>query len=155
MANPVEDAKNRLVEGAAKDMARRALDEFALSPEEKAQKEKQRAAASRKRNIKIVLGLTAVAVVGIGIMTLLAKLWFYAIAAVVVGGVGFAGYLTVRPRVLELRAARAQKQLAANAAAQAREQERQAQQAQKDAEAAREAKQRALEEQLEALKKKV
>jgi hypothetical protein len=154
VADPVENAKNRLMETAAKDVARRALEDLTLPPEEKQRRDVERAGATRKRNIKLVLGLTAVVVVGIGVMTLLARLWFYAMALAVVGGVGFAGYLAVRPRVLELRAARERKQLAAAQEAQREATERHAKDAAQAAADAKLAEARKLEDQLAALKKK-
>jgi hypothetical protein len=56
--------------------------------------------ASVPTKIKIIGAVVGVVVVGVAVMALIAKLWMYAIGLAIVGGVGFAGYLAVKPKLL-------------------------------------------------------
>ena len=93
------EQKDRLVVEAGKAMARRALDDLTLSPEEKAARAAEDEATRKKRLVKIVLGAVVGLVVVIGVLRLMAALWVYAILAVVVGGIGTLGYFAVQPKL--------------------------------------------------------
>jgi hypothetical protein len=142
-----ESATQKVALSAGKDLARRALDDLTLSPEQKAARDQQAARTTKKRLVLGVVAVTAVAVVGIGLLQLLASLWLWAIGFVVVAGVLGVVALLVKPRIdaivarvrgahaertaRALAAARQKEQQQAEAEAHAREQAAKAQAAQK------------------------
>lgn len=99
----IEDEKAKLVAaslgGAAKNMARAAIEDLTLSEDEKKAKEEQASSDRKKLLIKVVLGATVGLVVVITLMNLFAKLWAYLVVLVVLGGIGGAGYLYVKPKL--------------------------------------------------------
>jgi len=99
----LNEQKDRLVVEAGKTMARRALDDLTLSPEEKAAREAEAEANKKKRLVKVVLGAVVGIVVVIGALRLMAALWVYAILAVVVGGIGTLGYFAVQPKLAAMK----------------------------------------------------
>lgn len=144
-----------LAEGAAAnaagrqlgDMAKRALDDLTLSPEEKAKRAEEEKSTRKKTLIKWgVIGVIGVIAI-LSLMSVLASLWMYALGLLVVGGLGAGAYFYLKPKVKALRA-KAAARLAAKSEA--------------DAAAAKEkaivdaaaAKQKKLEDELAALKRK-
>lgn len=95
----VSAQKDRLVVEAGKAMARRAIDDLTLSPQEKTARAAQDEAGKKQRLVKIVLGAVVGIVVVIGVLRLMAALWVYAILAVVVGGIGTLGYFALQPKL--------------------------------------------------------
>lgn len=105
----------------------------------------ERAGTSTKlKIIGAVVGLGVLAVVG---MTLIAKLWLYAVGALVVGGAGLAGYLVVKPKIATLKQKTEAKLLAGR-------REREAEEARRAAAEAEAARKQKLEDELAALKAK-
>lgn len=100
---PLEDQKQKLAALAGKSMARNALqgvvDDLTLSPEEKQQRDDERAATNKMRLVKVILGVTFAGVALLTLMSLFAKLWAYAVILMVLAGVGGAGYLVVKPKL--------------------------------------------------------
>lgn len=139
---------------AGKAMAKRALDDLTLTPEQK--REREAADADRRRNLKIKLAIGGVAcvVLGLAAMSVLAALWKYAIVLLLAAGVGGAGYLFAKPKLAALKhkatarleARKAEERATAEQAAKAA-----ADQAAADAVAA---KQQKLEDELASLKQK-
>lgn len=95
----LDESKARLAVDAAKKVARSAIEDLTLTEEEKQKKDEQSSADRKKLLIKVVLGLTVVAVVGITLMNLFARLWIYGVGLVVIAGVGGAGYLYAKPKL--------------------------------------------------------
>ena len=95
----LDESKARLAVDAAKKVAQSAIEDLTLSPEEKQKKDEQSSADRKKLLIKVVLGATVVAVVGITLMNLFARLWIYGVGLVVLAGVGGAGYLYAKPKL--------------------------------------------------------
>jgi hypothetical protein len=106
------------------------------------------AGASTSWKLKLVGGVVGVGVLAIVGVTLVAKLWAYAVGALIIGGAGFAGYLVVKPKVVALKQQAEQKLLAGR-------REREAEEAAQAAAAAAAAKQKALDDQLAAQKQKL
>ena len=121
------DASQRAALNAGRELARRALDDLALSPEERAARDARQARSTKQKLGLAVVGVTVVGVVAIGLMQLIASLWLYAIGLVVVGGLGGVAFLLLRPRLEAVRqrllAARSERAAAAQKAAE--EQQRQ------------------------------
>ncbi len=116
------------------------------------------ALASTSTKLKLLGGVVGIGVLGIVAVSLVAKLWAYAVVAVVLGGVGLAGYLVVKPKLTALRAKAEHKLLAGK---REREELLRAEDARQAAAAAKQAaddavtaKKQALEDQLAALKAK-
>ncbi len=97
-----EDEKQQLALQAGKQLAQRALDTLTLSDDEKQERAQKDSSSRKLLLIKVVLGGTAVVVVGITLMNLVAKLWLYLVALVVIAGIGGAGYLVLKPRLTAL-----------------------------------------------------
>ena len=95
----LEDEKQKLALRHGKAMAQRALDGLTMTDEEKQQRDEEDAAKRKLLLIKVVLGATAVVVVGITLMNLFAKLWIYLVALVIMAGVGGAGYVVLKPKL--------------------------------------------------------
>jgi Flp pilus assembly protein TadB len=150
-----EGATQKAALAAGKEMARRAIDDLTLSPEEKQKRDEEAAAARKKSLLKYgVIGVIGVVAV-LSVMSLLAKLWMYAIGFLVVAGIGGAGYLALKPKIEALK----QRALAGREARRKAEEERKqleaAQAAALAAERAKLEKEKKLEDELLALKKKV
>jgi uncharacterized membrane protein YdbT with pleckstrin-like domain len=137
MSDGPDDMKRKLAAEAGKAM----LDDAAREAKEKL------ANASTTTKLKIIGAVVGVAVVGVAILGLIMNLWKYAILAVIVGGLGLAAYLVVKPRVVALRAAAEEKLLAGRRA-------REEQERVEAAASAEAAKKKKLEDELEALRKK-
>jgi hypothetical protein len=144
-----------LAEGAAAkaagkqlgDMAKRALDDLTLSPEEKAKRAEEEKGARKKTLIKWgVIGVVGIVAI-LSLMSVLASLWMYALGLLVVGGIGAGAYFYLKPKVKALRA-KAAARLAAKSEADAAAAK---EQAIVDAAAAKKKK---LEDDLAALKRK-
>lgn len=139
---------------AGKAMAKRALDDLTLSPEEKAKRDQE--SANKKRNLKIKLAIGGVVgvVVVLSLMSVLAALWKYAIVLLLVAGVGGGGYLFARPKIAALKQKATARLEAGRAAERAAALEQAKAQADKAAADALLAKQQKLEDELASLKKK-
>jgi hypothetical protein len=103
LSDEVERRKQQLVEQAGKAMldktVKGVIDDLTLSPEEKAKRAADDEAGSKTRLVKVVLGVTAALVAGIVILKVLAAVWMYGIALIVLAGLGTAGYLVARPKL--------------------------------------------------------
>ena len=103
LSDEVERRKQQLVEQAGKAMldktVKGVIDDLTLSPEEKAKRAAVDEAGSKTRLVKVVLGVTAALVAGIVILKVLAAVWMYGIALIVLAGLGTAGYLVARPKL--------------------------------------------------------
>jgi hypothetical protein len=103
LSDEVERRKQQLVEQAGKAMldktVKGVIDDLTLSPEEKAKRQADDEAGSKTRLVKVVLGVTAALVAGIVILKVLAAVWMYGIALIVLAGLGTAGYLVARPKL--------------------------------------------------------
>ena len=143
----LKDLSSQAAVSAGKDMAKRALEDLTLSPEEKAKRDEERAGARKRTLIK----WGAIGVVGVlalvSLVGALASLWYYALGLLVVGGLGAGAYFYAKPKVRALRE-KAQARLAARSAA---EEQEARERAVRDAAAA---KQKKLEDELAALKRK-
>jgi len=120
VAKAADRAKQKLVEEAGRAMVKGAIDDLTLTPEEREAKAKEKAAGDKSMLIKAILGVTGVVVAGIVIMKVLAALWLYGIALVVIAGLGGVGYLVARPKIeafKQQRLAAQQQRLAAKAEA--------------------------------------
>jgi hypothetical protein len=150
----VEGASQKAVLSAGKEMARRALEDMTLSPEEKQKRDEERASARKKTLVKWgVIGVGGVVLV-LSLMSVLAKLWVYALGLLVVAGIGAAGYFTLKPKIAALKQ-RATARLEAKKRAEDEAKALEAAEAHKKAVAdAARAKQQKLEDELLALKKK-
>jgi hypothetical protein len=137
MSEQPDDVKRRLATEAGRAM----LDDAARQAKEKLE------GASTNTKLKIIGGVVGVGVLGIAVLGLVMKLWQYAILALIVGGVGLATYLFVKPKLTAFKQAAEQKLLAGQ---RAREEGARVQAA-ADAETAKKKK---LEDELEALRKK-
>ncbi|HEY4221886.1 MAG TPA: hypothetical protein VGO62_11090 [Myxococcota bacterium] len=99
----MSDLKSDMLVNAGKDLAKRALSDLGLSDEEKQQRDLERSAARKKTLIKYgLIGVFGIAVV-LSLMSVLAHLWMYALAFLVVAGIGTAGFFYVKPKVLALK----------------------------------------------------
>jgi len=149
----LEGASQRAALDAGRAMARRALDDLTLSPDERAARDAAAARATKKKLVLAVVGVTVVAVVGIGLLQLIASLWLYAIGFAVIAGVVGVGALLLKPRLdawkARLLSARQAKEADALVAAQ---QQQQAQAAAAAAAAKQQAAQK-LEDELARLKR--
>ncbi len=86
------------------DMAKRALDDLTLSPEEKAKRAEEAKGARKRALIKWgVIGVVGVVAI-LSLMSVLASLWMYALGLLVVGGLGAGAYFYLKPKVKALRA---------------------------------------------------
>ena len=103
LSDEVERRKQQLVEQAGKAMldktVKGVIDDLTLSPEEKAKRAADDEAGSKTRLVKIVLGVTGALVAGIVVLKVLAAVWMYGIALIVLAGLGTAGYLVARPKL--------------------------------------------------------
>jgi hypothetical protein len=105
----VEKAKEKLIADAGKAMIKGMVDDLTLSPEEKAAKDAEDEGKRRSRMIKIILGVTGAIVAGIVVMKVLAAVWMYGIALVVLLGLGGVGYLAARPKLEAMKVRRLEK----------------------------------------------
>ena len=137
MSNAPDEMKRKLAAEAGKAV----LEDAARDAKQKLE------SAPLSTKLKIIGAVLAVGVLGFGVLGLLMNLWKYAILALLVGGAGLAVYLTVKPKVVALKAAAQEKLLASQ---RAREEEERVQ----AAAAAESAKKKKLEDELAALKKK-
>jgi hypothetical protein len=137
MSDGPDDVKRKLAAEAGKAM----LDDAARQAKEKLE------GASTATKLKVIGAVVGVGVLGIAVLGLIMNLWRYAILALIVGGVGLATYLFVKPKLAAFKQAAEQKLLAGQ---RAREEEARVQAA-ADAETAKKKK---LEDELEALRKK-
>lgn len=103
LVDELEKTKQKLIEDAGRATLERAVGravtDLTLTPEQKAARDATDEAASRTRLVKVILGGVFVVVAGIVVMKLLAKLWFFGIGLVLVGGLGAAGYLVAKPQI--------------------------------------------------------
>jgi hypothetical protein len=113
LADELEKSKQKLVNEAGRALVQKTIDDLTLSPEEKARRAAEDEAASRMRMVKLILGGVGILVVGVVIMRLLARLWLWGIALVVVGGVAAAAWFAFKPQLEAFKA----KRLAARAEA--------------------------------------
>ena len=139
MGSPLEDAQRKVVERAIKDAASQAVDRLSGGTPEAPATERGRQSGT----IKLILLITAAVVVGVAVLSLLAKLWFLLMGLAVLAGLGGVTYVLARPRLNALTEARRERQ---------REQD--ARRLAEQAEQAKLAEARKLEEQLAALKKR-
>lgn len=149
-----EEASHKAALAAGKDMARRALEDLTLSAEEKQRREQERTRARQKTLLKLVAVGAVGLVVVLSVMSLLAKLWMFAIGALVVAGVGAGAYFALKPRLAAWRSratARLEQKKRAQEAEQLRLEAAAQEKARVDAERARQQK---LEDELAALKRK-
>lgn len=127
LSDALEKSKQKLVNEAGRAVVKKAVDDLTLSPEEKAQRAAKDETASRLRLVKLILGGVAVLVTGIVLMRLMARLWMLGIGVVIVGGVGAAAYLVMKPKLEALKqrrlAARAEEEAARTAGDRARAEE--------------------------------
>lgn len=137
MSEQPDDMKRKLAAEAGRAM----LDDAAKQAKEKLE------TASTSTKLKIIGAVIGVGILGVAVLGLIMNLWKYAILALIVGGVGLATYLVVKPKLAAFKQAAEQKLLAGQ---RAREEEARVQAA-ADAEAAKKKK---LEDDLEALRKK-
>lgn len=156
MTDPIEEAKNKLGaaarrhlgEKAVEGAVQRAVEAVTLSADDKARREQERATKGKKDLLLWILAGTAVVVLGLGVMAMLARLWMWAIGIVVLGGIGAAGYLVIKPKLSAL------KQKATARLMETRERERAEKEVQRQI-AVQAAQQEKLEDDLAALKKKI
>ncbi len=127
---------------AAVQLAKAAIKDSALQ----AQARIQQAPTSGK--LKLLGTVVGIGVLGIALMALVAKLWAFAIGAVVLGGIATAGYVVLKPKVLAIKTAATDQLLAGQRAEQ--EAQTAAQAAAHQASAAQK-----LEDELASLKKRV
>jgi hypothetical protein len=150
---PGRELATRVALAAGRDAARAALDDLLLSDAEKAARAAARTSAVRK---KILVAVVVATVVGIGVIALLqlfATLWLWAVGAVVVAGVIGVLALVMKPRLDALRRRLTERRAAADAASAALQEEQRQQRALADAARARVAAQRAVDDELERLKR--
>jgi hypothetical protein len=103
---------------AIDSMKERALDAL-RSPAERAEHAAHNEEKNRSQLLKWVLIGTGGLVLIVGAMAMMAKLWKLAMLTTIVGGLGFAAYLVVRPKLNALKARMEQGRLAAQAEEQA------------------------------------
>jgi len=132
-----DDVKARLAVQAGKAVLKDATEQAKAKVE----------GASTTTKLKWIGAAVGVGVVAIVAVNIIASLWLYAVGALVLGGVGLAGYLVVKPKVTALKAQAEQKLLAGK-------REREAEEAQRAATDAAAAKAKKLEDELAALKAK-
>lgn len=68
--------------------------------------------APTNTKLKILGAVVGIGVLGIAVLALIAKLWLWAVGLVLVGGVGFATYTVVKPRLAALKKSAEDKLLA-------------------------------------------
>jgi ABC-type multidrug transport system fused ATPase/permease subunit len=103
---------------AVGSMKERALDAL-RSPAERAEHAANNEERNRSQLLKWVLIGTGALVLVVAALALMAKLWKLAMLTTIVGGLGFAAYLVVRPKLAALKARMEQGRLAAQAEEQA------------------------------------
>ena len=98
-----DDAATGAALAAGNRLAKRALEDLTLTPEEK----QQRDAAAKSQRTKTLVKIGVVGVVGVvavlSLMSVLASLWMYALALLVLGGVGAGGYFYLKPKLKALK----------------------------------------------------
>jgi hypothetical protein len=151
----VAQAKERLIKDAGKAMVKGMVDDLTLSPEERAAKDAADEGERRSRMIKIILAITGAIVAGIVVMKVLAAVWMYGIALVVLLGLGGVGYLAARPKIEAFKTQRLEKKAAAELERTAASRRAAELQAKADAEAAVAAAKKKLEDDLARLKSQV
>jgi len=97
------DFKTRAALEAGKDAVKRVYEDLTLSDEEKARREEERAAARQKLKWKLIIGAVLVFVVVIALMALLAKFWLWIVGLAIVAALGVAGYYYVKPKLTGVR----------------------------------------------------
>jgi len=148
LADELEKSKQKLVNEAGRALVKKTIEDLTLSPEEKARRAAEDEAASRLRMVKLILGGVFVLVVGVVIMRLLARLWLWGIALLIVGGVGAAAWFAFKPQLEAWKAKRLAARAEAEAARTAADREAAARKAEADAK-------QKLEDELARLKKQV
>jgi hypothetical protein len=148
LADELEKSKQKLVNEAGRALVQKTIDDLTLSPEEKARRAAEDEAASRMRMVKLILGGVGILVVGVVIMRLLARLWLWGIALVVVGGVAAAAWFAFKPQLEAFKAKRLAARAEADAARTAAARDAAARKAEADAK-------QKLEDELARLKKQV
>jgi hypothetical protein len=148
LADELEKSKQKLVNEAGRALVQKTIDDLTLSPEEKARRAAEDEAASRLRMVKLILGGVGVLVVGVVIMRLLARLWLWGIALLIVGGVAAAAWFAFKPQLEAFKAKRLAARAEADAARTAAAREAAARKAEADAK-------QKLEDELARLKKQV
>jgi hypothetical protein len=150
-----DDIKTKAAIEAGKSLVKDAVGDLLLSPEEREKQGEER--KKKRRNLYIKLG--AGAIVGlllvVTVVGALASLWKYALTLLVVGGVAGGGYLYLKPKVKALRAKATARLEARKNAEREEEAKRMAAEKERLALEAEAAKKKALDDQLEALKRKV
>jgi hypothetical protein len=95
----VTEQKERLVVEASKAMAKKAIDDLTLSPEERAARDAEAAAGRSKQIVKVVIGgVVALVVVVVGLRLAFA-LWKLFLLAGIVGAVGAGVWFTFKPQL--------------------------------------------------------
>jgi uncharacterized protein HemX len=149
-----DDIRTKAALEAGKSIVKGAVGELLLSPEEKAKQSEEKKKKRRTLYIKLGAGAVVALLAVVTVVGLLANLWKYAAGALVLGGVGTAGYFYLRPKVRALRAKATARLEARRAAERAEEEKRLAAERERLALEAEQKKKQALEDQLEALRKK-
>lgn len=144
----VAEQKERLVVEAGKAMAKKAIDDLTLTPEERAAREAEVAASRSQQMVKVIIGgVVALIVVVVGLRLAFA-LWKLLLLVGVVGAIGAGVWFTFKPQLTAWQ----QRRLAERTA---RELERTAQaRAEAEANAARAAQQK-LDDELARLKRQL
>lgn len=156
------DFKTRAALEAGKDAVKRVYEDLTLSDEEKARREEERAAARQKLKWKLIIGAILAFVVVIALMAILAKFWLWIVGLAIVAALGVAGYYYVKPkltgvRVREVEAAPEPRPIASATRERGDTEEAQAEtaaRAARDAAEAAAARERAIDDELAALKAK-
>jgi hypothetical protein len=95
----VSEQKERLVLEAGKAMAKKAIDDLTLSPQERAARDADAAAARSKQIVKVVIGgVVALIVVVVGLRLAFA-LWKLFLLVGIVGAVGAGVWFTFKPQL--------------------------------------------------------
>ncbi len=93
----------RALLAAGKDAAKRAIEDFTLSDEEKAQRDAERAAEAKRRRWKwIAIGVAGLVLL-ISLIFLLAQIWMWILGIALLAGAGVAIYYFARRKWRALR----------------------------------------------------
>ncbi|MGZ3454762.1 MAG: hypothetical protein ACXVEF_34485 [Polyangiales bacterium] len=99
MAKKADEAAARALFEAGKDAAKRALEDFGLSDEEKATREAERARDAKLRRWKWIAIVAAIFVVGLALVFLIAKFWLWVLLLAVVAVGGYIAYRWARGKL--------------------------------------------------------
>lgn len=156
-----DDPTVRAALAAGKNAARRVYEDLTLTDDEKAAREVERARARRVLKWKLAIGAVVAVVVVATIVALLAKIWLWLLGLVFIGAIAAALWFWVRPKlagpakerpVAQLPAPRDDEAAAEEAARVEAAQAREAASRAREEEAARIAREKAIDDELAALK---